>query len=163
MSDGTYPPSRHYDAYPLSRCVDDGRGTIYEVRSRNLWAAVFDGANGFIGIREKFGGRFLDTEYHWDVGPPLGTVRPTRVLGHVPEDVPVACRLDGTVCELCGEPVDFNPNRDPGERWRHVAVADESAVDHLALATIVSNGALFELLKKIELELDITRRDGWLA
>ena len=63
-------PSR-YKLVPLSECV---KGRVYRLRCRNLVLGVFDGKDGFIGIREKFGERFLATEYHWEQGPPYGTV-----------------------------------------------------------------------------------------
>jgi hypothetical protein len=39
---------------------------------------------GFVGIREKFGERFLFVEYHWDTGPPFGTVKPLKCLERCP-------------------------------------------------------------------------------
>lgn len=57
------------------------------MRSRNLSHAVFNGETGFIGIRLKFGSRFLDTEYHWDMGAPHGTLRPLEDLGLIPDDI----------------------------------------------------------------------------
>jgi hypothetical protein len=47
---------------PIDECV---KGRLYEIDSRNLGIAVFDGKDGFIGIRYKFG-EFLFTENHWD-------------------------------------------------------------------------------------------------
>ena len=41
-------------------------GRVYRLRSRNLKIGIYDGDMGFIGIRTKFGNRFLFTEYHWD-------------------------------------------------------------------------------------------------
>ena len=51
-------------------------GMAYKLHSRNLAIGVYDGNEGFIGIREKFGPRYLFTEYHWDQGPPFGTAIP---------------------------------------------------------------------------------------
>lgn len=59
---------------PMGECV---KGRVYEIRCRNLLFGVYDGEGGFIGIRTKFGSRYLFTEYHWDKGPPFGTV-----MGH---------------------------------------------------------------------------------
>jgi len=70
---------------PINECVDRG---AYEMRSRNLHIGVFsikDG--GFIGIREKFRSLYLFTEYHYDNGPPFGTVRPTKKIGDLPADI----------------------------------------------------------------------------
>jgi len=66
------------------------RGHVYEIFSRNLRLAVYDGEGGFIGIREKFDRLFLFTERHWDEGEPFGTVKPLRELGVVPADIEVA-------------------------------------------------------------------------
>lgn len=39
----------------------------------------------FIGIRTKFGSRYLDGEEHWDEGPPYGTCTPVELL---PDELP---------------------------------------------------------------------------
>jgi hypothetical protein len=63
---------------------------VYRLRSRNLSVGVFDeDSNGFIGIREKFGSRYLDTEHHRDTGPPHGTATPYEELGAVPKGIEV--------------------------------------------------------------------------
>jgi len=69
---------------PLTACQ---LGHVYVIRSRNLSVAVYDGANGFIGIREKFGQRYLFTEYHHDQGAPYGTVHPLKDLGPLPAGI----------------------------------------------------------------------------
>ena len=52
-------------------------GRVYKIQSRNLllgaWVAK---RRGFIGIREKFGERYLFMEFHHDADPHVGTVRP---------------------------------------------------------------------------------------
>ena len=73
------------DQIPMGKCEQGG---IYEVASRNLWLAVFQGP-GFIGVREKFRERYLFTEYHYDIGPPIGTVRPFLHVGVLPDDIPI--------------------------------------------------------------------------
>ena len=55
--------SKRTDYIPLNECK---KGFLYEIHSRNLDFGVFDGNDGFIGIREKFGKRYLFTEYHWE-------------------------------------------------------------------------------------------------
>jgi len=47
---------------------------VYKLISRNLSFGVFDGNTRFIGIRTKCGRRFLDTEDHWDTGPPFVSI-----------------------------------------------------------------------------------------
>jgi hypothetical protein len=62
---------------PLDQCK---HGYGYKIRSRNLSYGVFNAKkNGFIGIRLKFGERYLFAEYHWDTGAPHGTVKPIAI------------------------------------------------------------------------------------
>jgi hypothetical protein len=44
------------------------KGKVYHLQSRNLSCGVWDGEKGFIGIRRKFGSRFLEKEIHWGLG-----------------------------------------------------------------------------------------------
>lgn len=67
---------------PLTACI---AGHIYKIHSRNLIIGVYDGKEGFIGIREKFGQEYLFTEYHHDQGAPYGTVFPEKEIGTLPE------------------------------------------------------------------------------
>lgn len=71
---------------PLSECEDR---RVYRIHSRNLKFGAFDvRKGGFVGIREKFGERYLFVEFHHDTGPPFGTVRPKEALEVViPESV----------------------------------------------------------------------------
>jgi hypothetical protein len=70
---------------PLGECVAWG---VYKIHSRNLSVGVFNPkVGGFIGIREKLGSKFLFTEYHYDKGPPFGTVRPLEKVGDLPEGI----------------------------------------------------------------------------
>ena len=62
---------------PLDNCTNGG---VYKVFSRNLDLAIFV-ENRFIGIREKFGYRFLDTEYHRESG---GTASPKELVEMCP-------------------------------------------------------------------------------
>jgi hypothetical protein len=80
------------------------RGDICEVRSsRNLIIAVYDGNGGFTGIREKFGSRYLFTEYLREGGS--GTVAFARVLGKLPSDIAITETEPGATptCRACGE------------------------------------------------------------
>lgn len=47
---------------------------LYKIDCRNLSYGVWNGKDGFIGIRTKFNQKYLFTEYHWDTGEPYGTV-----------------------------------------------------------------------------------------
>lgn len=80
---------------PLTECV---RGHCYALHSRNLLFGVFDGDRGFVGVRQKFGERYLDTEYHrGDGASPLGTARPYLDLGPCPlEDLRESWIVEGT-------------------------------------------------------------------
>lgn len=67
---------------PLDQCEN---GYLYKIQSRNLSFGVYrQEVKGFVGIREKFGSKYLFTEYHWDTGPPLGTVHPITKLEKCP-------------------------------------------------------------------------------
>jgi hypothetical protein len=73
-------------AVPMNECK---ARFLYKIYSRNLEYGVYDGKGGFIGIRIKFGNRYLDTEYHYDTGAPYGTVRPDKEIEEIPEDIEV--------------------------------------------------------------------------
>ena len=67
------------DHIPLTECE---HGHIYKLDSRNLSFGAFDKEDGeFLGIRYKFGDRFIDREEHWDLGPPHGTAKPVKDMG----------------------------------------------------------------------------------
>lgn len=75
------PPIKTH-SIPMSECRN---GWVYRINSRNLSFGVFVTAdNSFIGIRTKFGARFLDSEYHYDTGAPFGTVHPKEELEAAP-------------------------------------------------------------------------------
>jgi hypothetical protein len=144
-------------------------GQVYRIYSRNLVIGVwvphpevgFD--NGFIGIREKFGDEYLDSEYHHDTGGHYGTVRaaePILVDGtplKVPDGIPLRERL-GTVCTVHRLPVEFRDNvREPATRpdgsrvgrgaWFHVD--EEQPMERPDGPISVSNTALYDLLKPL--------------
>jgi hypothetical protein len=50
------------------------KGRIYKIDARNFSYGAWNGKDSFIGIREKFGSRFLDEEMHWDADKNFGTV-----------------------------------------------------------------------------------------
>lgn len=80
------------------------KGTIYRIKSRNLHVAVYDGDNGLIGVRVKFGERYLFTEYlarECGGNPGCDTAYPEAPIGVVPDDVPLLTLL-GTKCSGCG-------------------------------------------------------------
>jgi hypothetical protein len=55
-------------------------GVQYYCLARNFTLGTWDG-EGFTYLRRKFGKEYPSTEYHWDHGPPYGTVKPlARIL-----------------------------------------------------------------------------------
>lgn len=74
---------------------------VYEIRSRNLKVGVWSPkSQGFIGVREKFGERYLFTEYHYDTGAPHGTASPMQLITMLPDGIEVKEREDDPD-ELC--------------------------------------------------------------
>lgn len=124
---------------PISECI---MGRVYKIGSRNLSYGVYDGNEGFIGIRKKFGRRYLFTEYHWDQGPPFGTVHSQADTGiDIPEDIEVAITL-GDVDEKTLRPVYYHEQtwffKDSNEASQDIEPVD------------VPNDALFAFLEKIQ-------------
>lgn len=110
---------------PLEQCQ---KGHLYKLQSRNLRTGVFDGKDGFIGIRNKFDGDRLETEYHWDKGPPHGTARPLEDLGEIPSDLQVVERFS-PVEEGTNREVYFGASALPGEKnhWRYCDTGEPAA------------------------------------
>lgn len=76
-----------YESYiPLIECIDR---RFYNFSARNFYYGIFnESEKGFIGIREKWGSRYLFTEYHYDTGAPYGTVKPVRLMNvEIPSDM----------------------------------------------------------------------------
>lgn len=67
----------------LNDCQDR---KLYRLFARNIKIGVFNSEQGFIGIRTKFGSRFLDSENHWDA-PRFATARPVEVIGELPSEI----------------------------------------------------------------------------
>jgi len=133
------------DRVPLEACIE---GRIYKLASRNLEYGVFDGQTGFIGIRSKFGSRFLFTEFHWDQGPPHGTVFGVEDTGvNVPNAMVLATSL-GTEDEKTGRLIRFDkPVADGGRGWVYLDT-DQRAVDTLPVS--MRNKELFDFLDDFE-------------
>ena len=83
---------------PLEECK---KGGVYRLDSRNLSYGVYDGEDGFIGLRYKFGDTFLFTEYHWDTEnhKPYGTVKPLKLM----EMLPVGVKAEEDLGRYCGD------------------------------------------------------------
>ena len=127
------------------------KGRVYKLVSSHLAFGAFDGDTRFIGIRTKFGREMLDTEDHWDTGPPFGTARPEEDTGIIiPEEISL------NVCENEGIPVDKATGRDVafdrpvskgGKGW-FFKDTGESSEDIYPIA--FENRKLLEFLEKIE-------------
>jgi hypothetical protein len=138
------------ETIPLSDCKP---GHVYRLRSRNLLFGVFnESSGGFIGIREKFGRRFLFTEYHYDKGMPYGTVSPQEDLGPLPEGIEVR-ESEPTIDPETGHLLEFRPDPQlPGRgKWHYSDTGSlfEGRAHH------PPNTALFEFLEQIE------KREEW--
>ncbi|MDO8542840.1 MAG: hypothetical protein Q7S40_20555 [Opitutaceae bacterium] len=61
---------------------------IYLIHARNSYIGIWGASKrGFTLVRDKFGRRFLFTEFHWDTGAPFGTVKPfVKISGAVEPD-----------------------------------------------------------------------------
>ena len=59
-------------------------GKVYRLNSRNLSIGVYNSEHkGFVGIRTKFGSRFLDEEIEWDADTHYGTARALECIGEI--------------------------------------------------------------------------------
>lgn len=132
---------------PKDKCK---HGYVYEIRSRNLIAGVYNEKDGsFTGIREKVGQPFLFPEFHHDNGPPYGTVQPIREIEKCPI-VDIRSHFD-TVCWFCKIRVKWRKT-DPVARtgvWEHQAPTDCQKVH----PTDPENEELFRYLKGVEARL----------
>ncbi len=142
----------------LKNCKDR---FLYKIDSRNLSYGVFNlAANGFIGIREKFGDRYLFTEYHWDTGAPYGTVRPIKMLCALPDDI--ICDDDlGTLDGLTGRAIADEFIRDgEGKIVKHLRyftdVTPREIIpdDQEIRGVVIANKALFNWLEAMEKEYE---------
>jgi hypothetical protein len=97
---------------------DCKHGYLYRIKSRNLSVGVFNKDNSsFIGIREKFGSRYLFSEYHRETGPPHGTVSPTEEIGPLPPGVEISERHE-IIDSKTRQPISFDvPKSQGGKGW----------------------------------------------
>lgn len=66
------------DFLPIAECE---HGWLYHIKARNFRLGIYnEPKKEFIGIRTKFGSRYLAGEDHWDTGEPFGTVKPIAKL-----------------------------------------------------------------------------------
>jgi hypothetical protein len=96
---------------PIQDCK---HGYLYEIDSRNLRLGVYnENTKSFYGIRYKFGDRFIDDEFHWDLNEPYGTCKPIREL----EVCPI---------EFTGElsPIAEGEYKEHSIKWRHQKITN---------------------------------------
>lgn len=126
------------------------KGNVYKLNSRNLRIGVFDGKKGFIGIRTKFGSRFLDTEIEWDQDQHYGTARAVELIGSIPKEVVLDTSL-GVECEYCHKVVNFDKARPEKERWHHTEDDSLICTGKKYGPVSIFNKQLFDLLEGFEL------------
>lgn len=121
---------------------------VYRLNSRNLSFGVFNGKNGFIGIRTKFNSRFLDTEDHWDTGAPHGTAKPTELLTEeiLPDNIQTITHFP-TIDQNTNRLVDFDtPVKSGGRGWYFV---DTNEPDQNIKPFSPGNKELFNFIESI--------------
>jgi hypothetical protein len=136
---------KYEDYIKIKDCV---QRRVYKIYSRNLDYGIYDGIDGFIGIRTKFNSRFLDTEHHWDTGAPHGTAKPLKDLGiELPAEISLNRSL-GTIDIRTNRPVAFDePVVAGGRGWYYT---DTNEADQEIRPQGISNKALFDFLDNIE-------------
>lgn len=127
---------------PLEECKDR---VLYRIRSRNLSFGVFnENQSGFVGIREKFGMRYLFTETHWDADESHGTVTPIESLESLPDDIDVRETL-GTIDDETKRKVAFDkPVKDGGKGWYYIDTGEPGNI----MPCSISNTRLFNWIEE---------------
>lgn len=131
--------ARSFDAYPAEPKGDEQRRS----------SAVYCGDGRFIGIRTKFGCRYLFTEYHRDASREFGTVTPLEALeslGELLGTIKLSESL-GSIDRRSGRLVSFDkPVVDGGRGWYYL---DTQESDQGIRPQAVSNLALFDFLEAL--------------
>ncbi len=103
---------------PLDQCE---HGWLYHIKARNFRLGIYNEVEKeFIGIRTKFGSRYLFGEYHWDTGEPFGTVKPITKLEQAPFEK-LSERDDGDAGETIFDWLEVKDTEYPREKWPHEA------------------------------------------
>lgn len=117
-------------------------GAVYELRARNLRYGVWNGTT-FVGIREKFGSRFLD-----ECEVPGATAFAQEEVGRIPDECLPARAYLGSQDKFTGRPVAFDkPVAQGGKGWYFT---DTGEASEQIFSVAVMNRALFEYLDGIE-------------
>jgi hypothetical protein len=137
----------------INECI---KRRVYKLRSRNLSYGVWNGKDGFIGIRTKFGDKFLDIEFHWDVGH--GTVMDAVDTGiDVPGDIPAVMYLD-TIDESTKRSVAFARETETGNKGWYFK--DTGTPDETIIPVSVRNKRLFDFLDSLTKD-DSNENKSW--
>lgn len=138
---------------PVTECI---KRKVYRIDSRNLSYGVYDGKYGFIGIRSKFGIRYLFTEYHHDQGPPYGTVKPLEDLNIVLPDEIELSEFLGSVDKHTGKDIFYTEKpigveTSYGDGWGWAFVEDgKFSKDIYPIA--INNDPLENFMEKINVQ-----------
>ena len=130
---------------------------VYLLRSRNLEAGVYSlEKDGFIGIRTKFGERFLDCEFLHHTAWPL------EDIGVLPEGIEARER-NASVDESSGREVKYLgsdlPLGDAARGWHYVDTGERG--ENIRPLSRMYH-PLFDYLEQIELTLGETKvKDRW--
>jgi len=135
------------------------RGRVYRLRSRNLECGVWNGKNSFIGIRTKFGLRFLDMEIHWGLSKTFGTALALETMGTILESISLNISL-GTECGNCHKSLNYiklhAEQKGASGEWLHddgspnCSVPFENNKILKASPVVIPNDALFAELQKYD-------------
>lgn len=121
-------------------------GGVYEIYCRNLVIGVWNGKDGFVGIREKFGDRFLDSEYPDTEDKRYRPYNTVRRIGPLITEVPSGMELKeclGSKCVHCGKKAWWTGPPAPAP-W-----ACESGCEDVR-SYAVHNNDLFEFLNDVQ-------------
>lgn len=135
------------------------KGRLYKFKARNFSYGVWNGVDGFIGIREKFYDHYLFTEYHAATGAPCGTVHAIEaiedadgVAPEVPDDIELSENFDSR-CRQCEQPTEFRPDAPgtnyPGKQYHKDPALDEDHSPH-GQTYMPTNWPLFAWLAQFE-------------
>jgi len=130
---------------------------VYRLTARNFFLGAWDAAHGgFLGIREKFGNRYVFTEYFAEQDRSSGTAHAwTDADAVVPDEIELTEYL-GTQCsehKRRARFVESVPGAFP-TRGRWVHADDETELDGDDSPMSISNQALFDFLEPLAAEED---------
>lgn len=141
----------------LPKPEDCIKGRVYKLHSRNLSYGVWNGHEGFIGIRTKWYDRYLFTEYHYDVSEMYGTVADAIDTGiDVPPHIPIRERLETIDRETMREVYFDEPIADGGRGW---CFKDNDEASEDIRPVSVHNKLLIQFLDQTIKELSNTDDD----